>query len=193
MKKRFIYVALACLLLTSATAPSSAQQQQQSQITPTNTTAAPVAATFNLRGIDGKVYDLSRMRGEIVLVSFGATWCAPCAEELAALEELKIEYAHRPIRFLWVSIETEDEASNSRLRSYAKSKKLTLPVLRDTNRTTYEQFSERVRLPLVVIFDGEGKLSHSPLVGMTASPELYKDRVRSKLNELIATQNVSAK
>jgi peroxiredoxin len=189
--KRFAYVALTCLFLTSATAPSSAQQQQQSQVAPTNT--APVAATFNLRGIDGKVYDLSRMRGEIVLVSFGATWCAPCAEELAALEELKLEYAHRPIRFLWVSIETEDESSNSRLRSYAKAKKLTLPVLRDINRTVYGQFSERVRLPLVVIFDGEGKLSDSPLVGMTASPELYKDRVRSKLNELIAIQNVSAK
>ena len=193
MSKKLTYIALTCLLLTSATVSSNAQQQQQqqSQVAPTNT--APAAATFNLRGIDGKVYDLSRMRGEIVLVSFGATWCAPCAEELAALEELKIEYAHRPIRFLWVSIETEDEASNSRLRSYAKAKNLTLPVLRDMNRATYGQFSERVRLPLVVIFDGEGKLSHSPLVGMTASPELYKDRVRSKLNELIATQTAAAK
>jgi len=154
--------------------------------------AAPGTITFNLRGIDGKIYDLAQMRGEIVLVSFGATWCAPCAEELAALEELKIEYEHRPVRFLWVSIETEDEASNTRLRSYAKAKKLTLPVLRDVTRAAYGQFSERVRLPLVVIFDSEGKLSQPALVGMAASPELYKQRVRSKLNELIATQTVSA-
>ncbi len=166
---------------------SGAQQTQKVQ------PAAPGSAiTFNLRGIDGRTYDLAQMRGEIVLVSFGATWCGPCAEELAALEDLKREYEHRPIRFLWVSIETKEEATNALLRSYAKSKKLTLPVLRDTTRAAYGQFSERVRLPLVVIFDSEGKLTQPALVGMAASPELYKQRVRSKLNELIATQTLSA-
>jgi thiol-disulfide isomerase/thioredoxin len=45
-----------------------------------------------LKGVDGKTYDLAQMRGNVVLVSFGATWCAPCVEELRALEELKNEY-----------------------------------------------------------------------------------------------------
>lgn len=184
--KRFIFTALACAFLTLGVDSHRSVAQQ----TLTLQTASPDAITFNLRGIDGKTYDLAQMRGEIVVVSFGATWCAPCAAELAALEELKREYEHRPVRFLWVSIETEDEASNARLRSYAKSKKLTFPVLRDTTRAAYGQFSDRVRLPLVVIFDGEGKLRQTPLVGMASSAELYKQRIRSKLNELIATQSV---
>src|SRR3712207_8515283 len=46
----------------------------------------------------------------------------------SALEELKTEYAGRGVRFLWVSIENDDQTSNEHLRDYAKSLKLTIPV-----------------------------------------------------------------
>jgi len=54
---------------------------------------------IKLKGIDGKTYDVAAMRGEVVLVSFGATWCKPCAWELEALEDLKKEYAGRGVKF----------------------------------------------------------------------------------------------
>ncbi|HYY56433.1 MAG TPA: TlpA disulfide reductase family protein, partial [Pyrinomonadaceae bacterium] len=61
----------------------------------------PPDVGIKLRGIDGKTYDIALMKGNILLVSFGATWCAPCAKELRALEELKSEYHDKPVRFLW--------------------------------------------------------------------------------------------
>src|SRR4051812_4515200 len=97
----------------------------------------PVDTGFHLRAVDGKTYDLGALHGQIVLVSFGATWCEPCREELKALEQLKKEYRDRPVTFLWVSIESEDEASNSRLRDYAKKLKLSFPVLRDPDKATF--------------------------------------------------------
>src|ERR1044071_7719606 len=60
---------------------------------------------FRLKGLDGKFYDTSEMRGDVLVVSFGATWCVPCTWELVAIEELKEEYAGKPVKFLWVSIE----------------------------------------------------------------------------------------
>src|SRR5437588_2141429 len=89
------------------------------------------APTLKLKGVDGKTYDVAQMRGQVVLVSFGATWCKPCEWELTALEELKQEYAHKPVKFLWVSIETQKEAADDWLRQYAKAHRLTIPVLRD--------------------------------------------------------------
>lgn len=148
--------------------------------------------SFRLRGIDGQTYDLERMRGQVLLVSFGATWCQPCAVELRALEELKREYAGKPVRILWVSIEGEDEISDHGLREYAKKQKMTLPVLRDAGKLTYAQFSTRVRVPLVVFFDREGRLSRPLQFGM-ATPEMYKTRVRERIDKLLAAEGAGPK
>ncbi|MDQ1589780.1 MAG: hypothetical protein QOG71_407 [Pyrinomonadaceae bacterium] len=140
---------------------------------------------IKLKGVDGKTYDVSAMRGEVVLVSFGATWCKPCAGELEALEELKREYAGRGVRFLWVSIESDEQTSNELLRDYAKFLKMTIPVLRDPEKIAFAQFSERIRLPMVVFFDREGKFVAPKQTGMTAQIEDYKKIVRARLDALL--------
>ncbi|HYP00648.1 MAG TPA: TlpA disulfide reductase family protein [Pyrinomonadaceae bacterium] len=140
---------------------------------------------IKLKGVDGKTYDVSEMRGEVVLVSFGATWCKPCAWELEALEELKKEYAGRGVKFLWVSIENDDQTSNELLRDYAKSLKMTIPVLRDPEKTAFAQFSERVRLPMVVFFDREGNFIPPKHTGMTSQAEDYKKLIRARLDLML--------
>jgi peroxiredoxin len=155
------------------------------------TTDLPDAApTFKLKGADGKQYDLASMRGQVVLVSFGATWCQPCKEELQALEQLKKEYKDRGVRFLWVSIESEDEVSNSGLRDYAKKLKLSFPVLRDPDKSTFARFSARMRLPTILFFDREGRLSLPNHVGITAIPK-YMAELRARLNKLLLTDSIS--
>jgi len=141
--------------------------------------------SIKLKGVDGKTYDVATMRGEVVLVSFGATWCKPCAWELEALEDLKREYAGRGVKFLWVSIESDDQTSNELLRDYAKSLKMTIPVLRDPEKTAFAQFSERVRLPMVVFFNREGKFVAPKHTGMTSQQEDYKKVIRARLDALL--------
>src|SRR5437762_2710269 len=114
-------------------------------------TPAPV---LKLKGVDGKTYDVAQMRGQVVLVSFGATWCKPCEWELTALEELKVEYAQRPVRFLWVSVDTKEQASDAWLKQYAKLHNMTIPVLRDADFAAFSQFNDRLRLPMIVFFNG---------------------------------------
>lgn len=137
-----------------------------------------------LSGIDGKSYDLTQMHGSVVLVSFGATWCTPCSAELFALEELKREYKDRPVKFFWVSIEHEDQVSDKDLRKYARARQLTFPVLRDPMQQLFGKFTKRVRLPLVVFYDKEGRADMPVHFGMGA-PQVYKDRMRERLNKLL--------
>src|SRR3569832_174907 len=85
---------------------------------------------FRLKGLDGKFYDTAEMKGDVLVVSFGATWCVPCAWEQVAVEELKVEYAGKPVRFLWVSIEDPKRVSNNILRHYVRERRMTVPVLR---------------------------------------------------------------
>src|SRR5436190_310047 len=104
----------------------------------------PGNPSFKLQGLDGKVYDLTELRGNVVLVSFGATWCAPCTTELRALEQILAEYRNKPVRFFWVSIEREEEVSNRDLKRYAKERRVSFPVLRDDARMVFLQFTSKV-------------------------------------------------
>ncbi|HEY0004568.1 MAG TPA: TlpA disulfide reductase family protein [Pyrinomonadaceae bacterium] len=158
---------------------AEAQQQPEVQKIPQE------AVQIRLKGIDGKTYDVAEMRGNVLLVSFGATWCVPCKDEVVALEELKREYKDRPVKFMWVSIDSEDEISDKALGAYARKQKLSFPVLRDTLKLAYAQFTSRVRVPLVVFFDKEGRLSLPNHFGMSASMDLYKNTLRARLNKLL--------
>lgn len=148
---------------------------------------APVSdPSFKFQGIDGQNYDVGEMRGNVMLVSFGATWCTPCTAELRALEELKREYAGKPVKFFWVSIEGEDQITNSGLKRYAKERKLTIPLLRDPSKSVYMQFSSRIRLPMILFFDKEGHVDAPAHFGLRSPVELYKADIRMRLNKLLA-------
>lgn len=194
MTKRLLTV---LFLLTLAAAAETRAQQAPPMTTPppssstqqhtqggASSTGAP-SYSFKLKGIDGKVYDSTSMRGEVLVVSFGATWCAPCAWELVAIEELKEEYKGKPVRFLWISIETEERTSNALLKHYAKTNRLTIPVLRDDDARTFMQFSTSVRIPLVVFFDREGRFVAPSHRGMSQDTTKYKELVRGRVNALL--------
>lgn len=50
---------------------------------------APVLATET---VDGQAWSLESYRGKVVLLSFWATWCGPCVQELPEMRELFDKY-----------------------------------------------------------------------------------------------------
>jgi thiol-disulfide isomerase/thioredoxin len=180
--KKFFLLALLCASLLLASASSARAQASAGQLVP-----PPDSSDLKLKGADGKTYDVGSLRGQVVLVSFGATWCLPCKEELKALEQLKKEYQDKPVKFLWISIEGEDEVSDGGLRDYAKSLKISFPVLRDPDRTIFARYSQRLRMPTILFFDREGKLSLPNHVGMADAP-LYMATMRKRLDKLLTEE-----
>lgn len=141
---------------------------------------------IRLQGIDHNFYDVAEMKGSVVLVSFGATWCVPCSGELFALEELKHEYRGKPVRFFWVTLENDAQISDSGLKRYAAQHKLSFPVLRDPTKTAYLQFSARIRLPMIVLFDKDGHVDGPARFGMSSDVNSYKTQTRARLDALLS-------
>lgn len=180
MKKRFLCV-LGFAVLAGVLPFRSSERTVSSQAA-----AGSKPPLVRLQGIDRQFYDVAEMRGTVVLVSFGATWCAPCSGELIALEELKREYQGKPVKFFWVSLENDGQISDSGLKRYAAERKVSFPVLRDPTRTVFGQFSPRVRLPMIVLFDKDGQVDGPPQFGMGSDVDSYKARMRMRLDGLLS-------
>lgn len=178
---RIVFIGISVILLSLAGMfPAQGQEKPQSK-TP----------TFKLLDLDGRMNDLGDLHGNVVLISFGATWCTPCTAELRALEEVLKEYDGKPVKFFWVSIESSEAVTNAALRRYAKQRKVSFPVMRDTSQAVFMQFTNRVRLPLIVLLARDGRVDQPVQFGMRSPADAYKSDLRARLNKLLSVQTES--
>lgn len=70
-----------------------------------------MAPDFSLTGFDGREVTLSELRGQVVVVNFWASWCQPCRQEAAYLENTWRKYKDQGVVFIGVDyVDTEKEA-----------------------------------------------------------------------------------
>ena len=68
-------------------------------------TSLPVAPAPDIafEGPDGKPVKISDFKGQVTVVNFWATWCAPCKEEMPTLGKLAAAYATQPLKVVVIS------------------------------------------------------------------------------------------
>ena len=70
-----------------------------------------LAPDFSLTGFDGRKVTLSQLRGQVVIINFWASWCPPCREEAAYLEQTWRKYKDQGVVFIGVDyVDTKKEA-----------------------------------------------------------------------------------
>ena len=62
-----------------------------------------LAPAFSAPTLEGKNFDLSALKGKVVVLHFWATWCGPCREEMPALEAVFRKYRNQGLEVLAVS------------------------------------------------------------------------------------------
>ena len=91
-------------------------------------TARP-APDFTLPLFDGTLLRLADLRGRPVLVDFWASWCVPCREEAATLEQVWQAYRATDLLFIGVGVQDREAAARAFLDEFA----ITYPNGRDTD------------------------------------------------------------
>lgn len=118
--------------------------------------AADAAPGFTLRDVNGRSVALSGYQGQVVLISFWATWCAPCQAEMPHLQRFYETYG--PQGFTVLSINTDDARSLSQVKPLVKSKGVTFPVLLDRETSVVALYNPAKTLPYSVLLDREGRI-----------------------------------
>ena len=63
--------------------------------------------------IDGVHFDLSELRGKVVLVNLWASWCPPCREELPTLDEFYARYHSEGVELLGLSADRKRDRKDA--------------------------------------------------------------------------------
>ena len=140
---------------------------------------AAVAQTrvdFSLRSIDGQTVTSESLRGEVVVLAFGASWLPLSKNQLQGVRKLADEYSNRNVVVYWVSTESDDpksknHASDQQLKAFSQKYGLNVTVLRDPDGVISKKFGVD-QLPSIVILDKEGNTSGTPIGGLDPTGNL---------------------
>lgn len=142
--------------------------------------AGKKAPGFKLEDLNGNLVSLKSIVGKApVLVSFWATWCKPCAEEMAEYKKILKDYEVEGVKV--VAVSTDNEKSVAKVKPYIKSKGYdSFIVLLDTNQEAARKYYAS-SVPYSVIIDIYGNVVYSHL-GFIKGDEI---KVREKLDQLL--------
>ena len=143
---------------------------------------------FSLRSTDGQTIPSESLKGEIVVLAFGASWLPLSRTQLQGVRKLADEYSNRGVVVYWVSTESDDPksknfASDEQLRNFAQKYGLKVTVLRDQDGAVSKRFGVD-QLPSIVILDKEGNMSGAPIGGLDPSGNLAT-QLASRLDKLL--------
>lgn len=142
-----IFCGLAWLLAAALAQAESAAARLQ------DWSGEPTAPALELRSLDGRSVSLAELRGRVVVVSFWATWCPPCVEELPSLARLQRELGGAGLTVLAVNY----MEGPPRIRTFLEKHPVDLTILRDADGGAARAWKTRF-FPSTYVIDPAGRI-----------------------------------
>jgi peroxiredoxin len=89
--------------------------------------SSPAAPPVSGKTLAGQHLSLASYRGDVVILNFWGSWCAPCRREAPALAALASYFRSRNVRFLGVDLDDTPASADAFMRTF----RISYPSLND--------------------------------------------------------------
>jgi thiol-disulfide isomerase/thioredoxin len=99
---------------------------------------------------------LEQWRGQVLVVNFWATWCAPCREEIPGFVRLQERYGSSGLQFVGIAFDQPDKVAE-----FGREFRVNYPLLLgglDTMELLREAGNRAGVLPYTLVIDRQGKV-----------------------------------
>ena len=134
------------------------------------------AKDFTLRSNKNKNIRLNDLRGQVVMINFWASWCAPCRQEMPLLDKLYQRYNAAGFELLGINTD-EDQAEADKV---LKKTPVSFPILFDSDNAVSELYKNDA-MPMTVLVDCDGNLNYLHRGYKAGDEKTYKKRVKKLL------------
>lgn len=161
MKKLMFFVLL--VAATTAKAQFGPEPDFDAKYATELVKAGTQAPDFKMKTIDGKTFQLSKLKGRTVVLDFWASWCPDCRKDAPEVVRMQQEYGSQGVEFVGVSMDTDVEAWRKACEKYG---------IRYTQVSELKKFKETdiakaygVKwIPSMVVIDRDGKVALSTVL-----------------------------
>jgi cytochrome c biogenesis protein CcmG, thiol:disulfide interchange protein DsbE len=115
---------------------------------------------------------------QVVVVSFFATWCKPCMQEIPHLEKIKNDFAAQGVKFLLIDVGEEE----AKIKDFLAQNTINLDILVDRYKKIAEKY-DALTLPRLMVIDKNG-IIRKEQKGF-ANAEQFETDLRQLLGELL--------
>lgn len=110
---------------------------------------------FTLTDTQGQAHRLSDYRGRVVLINFWSVWCAPCRQEMPAMQRAWEQVRDQQVLILAVNLQDRAE----QVAEFFEALPVEFPVLLSGDAAMMAEWSVQV-LPTSLVIDPQGRVRY---------------------------------
>ena len=139
--------------------------------------SAKIAPSFSADLLGGGKFSLQEglKKKKPILISFWATWCAPCLEELKHVQEMINTEKDLGLNVVTINVDTNETSTD--LKPTIKLYKFTFPVVMDPSHEVFQKYKSEKSLPFSVLVAPSGEIE--------ASFQGYDEKMVSKIKAVV--------
>ena len=152
MNKKLLYA------LPLALALAAGAWLAQTRHTPQTPAASAVAALWQLGfpDVQGRHQALAQWRGQVLVLNFWASWCAPCREEIPDFVALRTQFRPKGVEFVGIAIDNDGNVSQ-----FLRQLPVDYPILVGegaAHNLARQLGNTSGALPYTIVLDRDGKI-----------------------------------
>lgn len=143
---------------------------------------------FLVNNQDGDSIELDDLEGEIFVLDFWASWCAPCIKSIPAMQEVEAEFkGNSDVKFLYLNTLELGKRDQQFIDKFLKDKGLSIPYLLDRENPSAPALSKSLgitTLPSKIIVSKSGKILYQDS-GFSGTLDDFKLHMRTIINDIL--------